>query len=93
MVLTAKDVIVERFCMGSCGFHNSISLSAKSRIIYADVGNPSVQYPGFCAWPLSLPAYSPPGRAPVAPNGVGSDGMVMNIAISLAGAATNKLSH
>ncbi|KAG7970938.1 hypothetical protein I3843_07G110500 [Carya illinoinensis] len=94
LVLTAKDVIVERFCMGSCGFHNSISLShAKSRIIYAHVGNPSVQCPGFCAWPFSLPAYGPPGRALVAPNGVGSDGMVMNIATILAGAATNPFNN
>ena len=41
--------------------------------------------PGFCAWPYSLPAFGPL----VAPNGVGADGMVMNIATILAGAATN----
>jgi hypothetical protein len=89
LVLTARDVIVERFCMGSCGFHNSVVVSPKSRVVYAHVGDPLVQCPGLCAWPFSLPAYGPPGPALVAPNGVGADGMVMNIATVLAGAVTN----
>ena len=57
-------------------------------IVYAHVGD-AVQCPGFCAWPYALPAYGPPGQALVAPNGVGADGMVINIATILAGAATN----
>jgi hypothetical protein len=89
LVLTARDVTAERFCMGSCGFHSSVAVSTKSRVVYAHVGDPSVQCPGLCAWPFSLPAYGPPGPALVAPNGVGADGVVINIATVLAGAATN----
>ncbi|KAK3194173.1 hypothetical protein Dsin_025483 [Dipteronia sinensis] len=89
-VLTAKDVKVERFCMGSCGFHDSISVvPGMGRVVYSHVGDPSVQCPGLCAWPYAVPAYGPPGRPLVAPNGVGADGMIMNIATVLAGAATN----
>uniref|UniRef100_A0A5B6YL49 Putative EXORDIUM like 2 n=1 Tax=Davidia involucrata TaxID=16924 RepID=A0A5B6YL49_DAVIN len=89
MVLTSKDVIVERFCMGSCGFHGSIMASSKGKIVYAHVGDPFKQCPGLCSWPYAIPAYGPPGQALVAPNGVGTDGMIMNMATILAGAATN----
>lgn len=89
LFLTAKDVTVERFCMGSCGFHDKIMISRTSRVVFAHVGDPSVQCPGLCAWPYAVPAYGPPGQALAAPNGVGTDGMVMNIATVLAGAATN----
>ncbi|KAL5795660.1 hypothetical protein ACOSQ2_000480 [Xanthoceras sorbifolium] len=88
-VLTAKDVKVERFCMGSCGFHDSIPVPGKGRLAYSHVGDPSVQCPGLCAWPYAVPAYGPPGRPLLAPNGIGADGMVINIATVLAGAATN----
>ncbi|KAJ7973009.1 Protein EXORDIUM-like [Quillaja saponaria] len=88
LVLTAKDVVVERLCMGSCGFHDSILVSAK-RLVYAHVGNSLQQCPGLCAWPYANSANGPPGQALVAPNGVDADGMVMNIATVLAGAATN----
>ncbi|RWR94224.1 protein EXORDIUM-like protein 2 [Cinnamomum micranthum f. kanehirae] len=88
-VLTAPDVAVERFCMSSCGFHDSILVSPKQRVVFAHVGDPESQCPGLCAWPFAIPAYGPPGQALVAPNGVGIDGMVMNIATILAGAATN----
>lgn len=93
LVLTAKDVIVERFCMSSCGFHDSIISSTKSKIVLAHVGDPSVQCPGLCAWPYAVPAYGPPGQALVAPNGVGTDGLVMNIATVLAGSATNPFNN
>ncbi|KAH7510607.1 hypothetical protein FEM48_ZijujUnG0108100 [Ziziphus jujuba var. spinosa] len=76
LVLTAKDVIVERFCMGSCGFHDSIILSTKSKVVVAHVGDLSLQCPGLCAWPYAVPAYGPPGQALVALNGVGTDGLV-----------------
>ncbi|XVE77571.1 hypothetical protein DITRI_Ditri13aG0074100 [Diplodiscus trichospermus] len=89
LVLTAKDVTVERFCMGSCGFHESLKIGARARVIFAHIGDPTVQCPGLCAWPYALPAYGPPGHALVAPNGVGADGMIINIATLLAGAATN----
>ncbi|KAF8401415.1 hypothetical protein HHK36_012354 [Tetracentron sinense] len=91
LVLTARDVTVERFCMGSCGFHDSVLVSSRRTVIYAHVGDPQTQCPGLCAWPYAVPAYGPPGPALVAPNGVGIDGMVMNIATILAGAATNPL--
>ncbi|KAK9282545.1 hypothetical protein L1049_005466 [Liquidambar formosana] len=90
LVLTSKNVIVERFCMGSCGFHDSFMASVKGRVVYAHVGDPLVQCPGLCAWPYAVPAYGPPGQVPLlAPNSVGTDGLVMNIATILAGAATN----
>ncbi|XP_050238844.1 protein EXORDIUM-like 2 [Mercurialis annua] len=83
LVLTAKDVTVDKFCMNSCGFH-----SQNKRLVYAHVGYSS-QCPGLCAWPYAVPAYAPPGKPPVAPNGVAADGMIINIATVLAGAATN----
>ncbi|MBA0686111.1 hypothetical protein Goari_013732 [Gossypium aridum] len=89
LVLTAKDVTVERFCMGSCGFHDSILVGGSTRVVFAHVGDPTVQCPGLCAWPYALPAYGPPGPALVAPNGIGTDGMIINIATLLAGATTN----
>ncbi|KAM7527028.1 hypothetical protein LguiB_030438 [Lonicera macranthoides] len=58
-------------------------------MIFAHVGNPVRPCPGLCAWPYAIPAYGPPGPPLVAPNGVGTDGMVVNIAAILAGAATN----
>ncbi|PIA61251.1 hypothetical protein AQUCO_00300646v1 [Aquilegia coerulea] len=88
-VLTASDVIVEQFCMNSCGFHNTVLVSPSQRVVYAHVGDPGTQCPGLCAWPYAAPAYGPPGKALVAPNGVGADGMVMNVATILSGAATN----
>ncbi|KAF5193267.1 Exordium like [Thalictrum thalictroides] len=87
-VLTASDVHVEQFCMNSCGFHNSVMVSPSQRVVYAHVGDPGTQCPGLCAWPYAAPAYGPP-QVLVAPNGVGIDGMVMNVATILAGAATN----
>ncbi|KAF7818177.1 protein EXORDIUM-like 2 [Senna tora] len=92
LVLTAKDVNLERFCMGSCGFHDSVLVSpAKTRVVYGHVGDSLVQCPGLCAWPYAIPAYGygPPGEALVAPNGVDSDGMVINIGAILVGAVTN----
>ncbi|KAJ9187817.1 hypothetical protein P3X46_003234 [Hevea brasiliensis] len=86
LVLTSKDTIVEKFCRDSCGFHDSAQLS-KVKVVYAHVGD-SGQCPGFCAWPYAVPAYGP-GPALVAPNGVSADGIIINIATVLAGAATN----
>ena len=89
LFLTAKDVVVERFCSGSCGFHENMVVSPRGRVVYAHVGDPGTQCPGLCAWPYAIPAYGPPGNPLVSPNGVGIDGMIMNIATILAGAATN----
>lgn len=88
-VLTSPEVAVERFCMGSCGFHGTALVSPKQRVVFAHVGDPGTQCPGLCAWPFSIPPYGPPSQPLVAPNGIGIDGMIMNIATVLAGAATN----
>jgi len=57
---------------------------------YAWVGNSASQCPGQCAWPFHQPIYGPQTPPLVAPNGdVGIDGMIINIATVLAGAATN----
>ncbi|KAK9161637.1 hypothetical protein Syun_007978 [Stephania yunnanensis] len=90
LVLTSQDVTVERFCMGSCGFHDNLAVSPRMRVVFAHVGDPATQCPSLCAWPFAAPAYGPPGQPVLrAPNGIGTDGMVMNIATLLAGAATN----
>ncbi|KAL5996254.1 hypothetical protein ACLOJK_026328 [Asimina triloba] len=89
MVFTASDISVERFCMGTCGFHDTLMLSTAQKVVYAHVGDPASQCPGLCSWPFAVPMYGPLGPALVAPNGVGIDGMIMNIATVLAGAATN----
>ncbi|KAH7439957.1 hypothetical protein KP509_04G084300 [Ceratopteris richardii] len=97
-VLTASDVVVERFCMNSCGFHDSTVTSVNPRIShhsslsmpYAWVGNPATQCPGLCAWPFAKPEYGPPTPPLLPPNqDIGMDGMMINIATILAGAATN----
>ena len=57
---------------------------------YAWVGNSASQCPGQCAWPFHQPIYGPQTPPLVAPNGdMGIDGMIINIATVLAGAATN----
>lgn len=93
IVLTAADVYVERFCMDSCGFHDSIPVTnskSASKVLLAWVGDSGVQCPGLCAWPFAAPLYGPPTLPLIPPNGdVGVDGMIINIATILAGAATN----
>lgn len=90
LVLTSRDVTVERFCMSSCGFHDTKTIHAKGyKVVFGHVGDASLQCPGFCAWPYAVPAYGPPFKPLVAPNNVGIDGVVINIATVLAGAATN----
>jgi hypothetical protein len=62
----------------------------RSKILLAWVGNSGVQCPGQCAWPFAAPLYGPPTPPLIPPNGdVGVDGMIINIATILAGAATN----
>ncbi|KAL5560942.1 hypothetical protein UlMin_030689 [Ulmus minor] len=87
-VLTAKDVAVERFCISSCGFHDNTNILTKGKVVFAHVGDSSSQCRGFCAWPYA-PNYGPLEKPLVAPNSVGTDGMVVNIATVLAGAVTN----
>ncbi|XP_007018743.2 PREDICTED: protein EXORDIUM-like 2 [Theobroma cacao] len=87
IVLTAKDVSVEAFCLSNCGFHSS---NAKEKSVFIWVGNSVTQCPGQCAWPFHQPIYGPQTAPLGAPNGdVGVDGMIINIASLLAGAVTN----
>lgn len=95
LVLTAYNVFVEGFCVSSCGSHSLVPGSLKTKnteLLYAWVGNPGTQCPGYCAWPFAVePFVGPPDFKPlVAPNGdIGADGMVINVATLLAGTATN----
>ncbi|TKW20465.1 hypothetical protein SEVIR_4G090000v4 [Setaria viridis] len=87
LVLTARDVAVEGFCMSRCGHHGS---DPRSRAAYAWVGNPADQCPGQCAWPFHQPAYGPQAPPLVPPSGdAGMDGVVINVATVVAGAVTN----
>ncbi|KAH7431186.1 hypothetical protein KP509_08G035100 [Ceratopteris richardii] len=92
-IFTAQDVPVEGFCMNSCGFHATVPPSAATsgkKLTYAWVGNPADQCPGKCAWPYALPQFGPQTPPLVSPNkDVGLEGMVINVATVLAGAATN----
>lgn len=88
VVLTAKDVYVNGFCMGRCGTHGSTA--GTGRVAYAWVGNSETQCPGQCAWPFHQPIYGPQTPPLVSPNGdVAVDGMIINLATVLAGAVTN----
>ncbi|KAL6560725.1 Protein EXORDIUM-like 2 [Orobanche gracilis] len=95
VVLTAKDVAVEGFCMNRCGSHGSgAAPGSTTRSAYAWVGNPEAQCPGYCAWPFHQPTYGPQTPPLVAPNGdVGVDGMVINLATVLAGTVTNPFNN
>ncbi|MCO5555198.1 hypothetical protein L7F22_008741 [Adiantum nelumboides] len=65
--------------------------TTSTNVVFAWVGNSQHQCPGQCAWPFALPEYGPQDAVPlVPPNGdVGMDGMVINLATLLVGAATN----
>ncbi|XP_061364686.1 protein EXORDIUM-like 2 [Gastrolobium bilobum] len=95
VVLTAKDVAVDGFCMSRCGTHGSIG-GAKGghRTAYIWVGNSETQCPGQCAWPFHQPLYGPQTPPLVAPNGdVGVDGMIINLATLFAGTVTNPFNN
>ncbi|KAF2294127.1 hypothetical protein GH714_007701 [Hevea brasiliensis] len=88
VVLTAKDVAVDGFCMSRCGTHGSSRGPARGTYIW--VGNSETQCPGQCAWPFHQPIYGPQTPPLVAPNGdVGVDGMIINLATLLANTVTN----
>ncbi|KAL5982241.1 Protein PHOSPHATE-INDUCED 1 [Asimina triloba] len=95
IVLTSSDVAVEGFCMSRCGTHGSAPRGAQvkkngGRFAYIWVGNSETQCPGQCAWPFHQPFYGPQSPPLVAPNNdVGLDGMIVNLASLMAGAATN----
>lgn len=95
VILTAKDVAVDGFCMSRCGTHGSTRpLKGKPRTAYIWVGNSETQCPGQCAWPFHQPIYGPQTPPLVAPNGdVGVDGMIINLATLLAGTVTNPFNN
>ncbi|XP_074348311.1 protein EXORDIUM-like 2 [Apium graveolens] len=95
VVLTAKDVAVEGFCMSRCGTHGSTRMKTGSiRFAYAWVGNSETKCPGQCAWPFHQPIYGPQTPPLVAPNGdVGVDGMIINLGTVLAGTVTNPFNN
>ncbi|XP_010273025.1 PREDICTED: protein EXORDIUM-like 2 [Nelumbo nucifera] len=93
VVFTAKDIVVDGFCMSRCGTHGSALGTAgtkKSKFAYVWVGNSETQCPGQCSWPFHQPIYGPQTPPLVPPNGdVGVDGMIINLATVLAGTVTN----
>ncbi|XP_058079798.1 protein EXORDIUM-like 2 [Magnolia sinica] len=94
LVLTAEDVGVDRFCVGSCGYHETLAISNHSRVMFGWIGNARKQCVGECAWPFGVGPYGPPSAPLGAPNGdVGIDGMIINIATILAGTATNPFNN
>ncbi|XP_010461594.1 PREDICTED: protein EXORDIUM-like 2 [Camelina sativa] len=97
VVLTAKDVTVEGFCMNRCGTHGSSGSKprrAANGAAYVWVGNSETQCPGYCAWPFHQPIYGPQTPPLVAPNGdVGVDGMIINLATLLANTVTNPFNN
>ncbi|XVE66571.1 hypothetical protein DITRI_Ditri08aG0089300 [Diplodiscus trichospermus] len=94
IILTAKDVAVEGFCM-RCGTHGSTRLGrGPIRGTYIWVGNSETQCPGQCAWPFHQPIYGPQTPPLVAPNGdVGVDGMIINLATLLGNTVTNPFNN
>ncbi|XP_074345191.1 protein EXORDIUM-like 2 [Apium graveolens] len=95
VVLTAKDVSVDGFCMNRCGTHGSTRVkSGSGRFAYAWVGNSESLCPGMCAWPFHQPIYGPQTAPLVSPNGdVGVDGMIINLGTVLAGTVTNPFNN
>lgn len=99
VVLTAKDVAVDGFCMNRCGTHGSTRVktgsgSGSTRFAYAWVGNSESLCPGQCAWPFHQPIYGPQTPPLVSPNGdVGVDGMIINLGTVLAGTVTNPFNN
>ncbi|MBA0874424.1 hypothetical protein Goshw_016515 [Gossypium schwendimanii] len=94
VILTAKDVAVEGFCM-RCGTHGSNRVGrGRVRGTFIWVGNSETQCPGQCAWPFHQPIYGPQTPPLVAPNGdVGIDGMIINLATLLANTVTNPFNN
>ncbi|KAJ3695830.1 hypothetical protein LUZ60_001207 [Juncus effusus] len=91
-ILTASDVLVEGFCVSTCGVHkwDNAGKSNGTRYTYLWAGNPETQCPGGCAWPFHKPISGPQTDPLIAPNGdIGIDGLIIRLATLLAGTATN----
>lgn len=95
MLTNLADVQVQGFCSSQCGTHlyTFPSQATQTHVLpYAWVGDSAQQCPGYCAWPFAKAmAGTGPDVPPLkAPSGdVGVDGMIINIASLLVGAATN----
>ncbi|MCO5605376.1 hypothetical protein L7F22_059559 [Adiantum nelumboides] len=92
IVVTSSDVMVENFCMSSCGYHGT-AMSGQLPFIW--VGNAESQCLGLCAWPFAVPQYGPRrSKALLPPSGdAATDGIIINLATLLAGAVTNPFGH
>lgn len=91
VLITSENVMVEDFCENQCATHGIVKMKKKA-VPFMWVGNSASQCPGQCAWPFALPQYmdySSSESALKAPNDVGMDGVVINMASIFAGAATN----
>lgn len=95
VVLTAADVNVQGFCSSECGTHLYTFPSAATQthvLPYAWIGNAATLCAGYCAWPYAKPLKGTgPDVPPLKPpsGDVGVDGMIINMASLLVGAATN----
>ncbi|KAG0612104.1 hypothetical protein M758_6G001900 [Ceratodon purpureus] len=97
IVVTASDVAVTGFCQEACGQHGYLypsDTTGGQMLPYVWVGDASTQCPGLCCWPFANLNYTfmentqdEPLRPPS--GDVGADGMVINLATLIAGAATD----
>ncbi|EEE65345.1 hypothetical protein OsJ_20620 [Oryza sativa Japonica Group] len=88
LVLTDPDVVVEGFCSVRCGVHGS-DAGARVRLRLGGERRAPVP-PDSARGRLRRRPYGPQGSPLGAPNGdVGTDGMVVTLASTLAGAVTN----
>ncbi|KAJ1696253.1 hypothetical protein LUZ63_004765 [Rhynchospora breviuscula] len=91
-IFTSQNVLVEGFCLASCGIHRWATAGKHNgtKFAYLWAGNSATQCPGGCAWPFHKPIYGPQDPPLIPPNGdVGMDGLIIRIATLLAGIATN----
>ncbi|CAM6105916.1 unnamed protein product [Calypogeia fissa] len=94
IVLTAHDVEVEDFCKNQCASHfatKPLDATDGRPLVYAWAGNALSQCPSRCVWPFAKAEYGPRTQQPLKPpnQDAGIDGMIINIAEMIAGAATN----
>ena len=88
IVFTSSQVVVENFCESKCATHATIQVSNVS-VPYIWVGDSGTQCPGQCAWPFAIPEFMASHAPRKAPNDVGIDGLIINLATILAGVVTN----
>ncbi|KAL2611386.1 hypothetical protein R1flu_023078 [Riccia fluitans] len=93
VVLTSPDVKVQDFCKSQCASHfatKPLDATDGRQLIYTWIGNAVDQCPKKCIWPFAPAEFGDAAPALIPPNGdAGIDGMIINIAVMLSGAATN----